>query len=115
MPCLHEPCKARPMKGAEYCFFHNPAPDALAKRNAARSAGGKAKRGQHDPVETSIAEASATLTQLRQQLAAKKKITASDTRAVTALLNSIVYAKESAILRKARDVHQGKNTQTQAR
>jgi hypothetical protein len=103
------------MKGAEYCFFHNPAPEAVSKRNAARSAGGKAKRGQRDTVESAIADASATLAQLREQLSTKKKITASDTRAVTALLNSIVYAKESAILRKARDVHEGKNPKTQAR
>jgi hypothetical protein len=103
------------MKGAEYCFFHNPAPDAVAKRNAARSAGGKAKRGQHDPVEAAITAASDTLQQLRAQLAAKKRVTASDAKEVTALLNSIVNAKESVILRARRNAIQSKNTQTQAR
>jgi len=50
MNCKHKGCKARVMKGSEYCFWHNPE-TAEARRQAGRRGG---RRGKVELQEVAI-------------------------------------------------------------
>lgn len=102
--CTHPGCRAFALKDGLLCFVHDDRPETVAKRNLARSKGGKSHHPYHgDVIEGAIEDACATLKQLREQLATKKKVTASDAKAATSLLSAIVYGKESAVLKRLKD------------
>lgn len=100
------------MHGSDRCFFHSEDAAVIAKRNLARSKGGKSHHPYPgDAVGEAIEAATDTLKQFRAQLATKKHLTGSDVKKTTDLLNSIVNAKESSILQRLKDAA-SKNSKT---
>ena len=80
------PCGAEAQSDSIYCFFHDDRPETIVRRNAARSAGGRAKpRGAPVHVDVSSPEAILeTLSATAQALA--------DGKTDRSTANSIFYA-----------------------
>ena len=58
------PCGAEAQSDSIYCFFHDDRPETIVRRNAARSAGGKAKP-KGSPVQVDVSSPEAILETLR--------------------------------------------------
>jgi hypothetical protein len=85
------PCGAEAQSDSIYCFMHDDRPETILKRNAARSAGGKAKpRGV--PVRVDVSSPDAILETLR---AVAQSLADGDTDRSTA--NAMAYLLTGAV------------------
>jgi hypothetical protein len=87
-------CPAWAMKGSKFCFAHNDDPAIVAKRAAARSAGGKAQRKVRAP--QTISEVKVMLSEaLARAMAGDKTL---NIRSIQRLASSVIKCYELADL-----------------